>query len=178
MQRIVRTAAPTLALLGLLSAPAAAQDAGANPADVGTLDGIVHAVYDVISGPAGQARDWGRFRSLFYDGARLIPTGRRDGVGIARPWTVGEYIAQAGPGLERGGFFEREIGRVTERYGNIVHFMSAYESRRNADDPAPFQRGVNSFQLFYDGTRWWVITIFWQAESPDTPIPERLLGKP
>ncbi len=57
-------------------ATTATQTTPANPADVATMDAIVAAVYDVISGPAGK-RDWDRFRSLFIPGARLIPTGPR-----------------------------------------------------------------------------------------------------
>jgi len=148
----------------------------ARPADVESIDAIMRAVYDVISGPAGQARDWNRFRSLLAPGARLIPTGKRaDGAGVLRVWTAEEYIANAGVQLERSGFFEREIGRKMERYGNVVHLMSAYDSKRALSDPAPFARGVNSFQLFFDGTRWWVVTIYWEAETPGNPIPPALL---
>jgi hypothetical protein len=165
-------------LLGLPPS-GAAQTPAPRPEDVATIDGIMHAVYDVISGPAGQARDWNRFRSLFAPGARLVPTGR-DSAG--KPWmrtmTPDEYAQQSGPGLERNGFFEREIGRVMERYGNVVHLFSAYDSRRKADDPQPFARGINSFQLWWDGSRWWVVTIYWQGETPDHPIPPKYLGKP
>jgi len=188
---------PTLSAAGLVgalaAAPLRAQQAPprppvvatdslvpAVPADVASVDAIVAAVYDVISGPAGQPRNWNRFRSLFTPGARLIPTGRRSaGAGLIRPWTVEEYIANAGASLERSGFFERELGRKAERYGNIVHLMSAYDSRRTLADAAPFARGVNSFQLWSDGTRWWVVTVFWEAEGPGTPIPADLLrGRP
>jgi hypothetical protein len=151
----------------------------ARPADVATMDAIIAAVYDVISGPAGQGRDWDRMRSLFVPGARLIPTGRApDGAVRSRVLTVEEYIELAGPQLEKNGFFEREIGRVAEQYGSIAHLMSAYESRNRAEDPKPFVRGVNSFQLLHDGSRWWIVTIFWQPETPETPIPERLLTRP
>jgi hypothetical protein len=137
----------------------------------------MRAVYESISGPAGQKRDWDRFRTLMAPGARLIPTGRRaDGTGGMRVWTTEEYIQAATPGLEGGGFFEREIGRKLERYGNVVHLMSSYDSKRTLADPAPFQRGVNSFQLFFDGKRWWVVTIFWEPETPANPIPASLLN--
>ena len=150
----------------------------AKPEDVNSIDAIMKAVYDVISGPAGQKRDWNRMRSLFIPGARLIPTGRgQDGKHGARVWSLEEYITRAGPGLEEGGFFERELGRVEERYGNIVHLMSAYDSKRTAADEKPFARGVNSFQLMYDGSRWWVVTIYWQGETPDNPIPAKFLNK-
>lgn len=156
--------------------PPAAQPA-ARPKDVESIDGIMRAIYDVISGPAGQKRDWDRFRSLMAPGARLIPTGRRaDGTGGMRVWTAEEYIQTAGPQLEANGFFERELGRKLERYGNVVHLMSAYDSKRTLSDPAPFARGVNSFQLFFDGKRWWVVTIFWEQETPANPIPATLLN--
>ena len=162
-------------------APAAQEAAppAANPADVASPDAILAALYDVISGPAGQKRDWDRFRSLFTPGARLIPTGPRpgeagDGFG-ARVLTAEDYITRASTYLETNGFFEKEIARRTERFGNILHAFSTYESRHKADDPAPFSRGINSIQLFYDGKRWWVVTIFWQAETPETPIPKEYL---
>ncbi len=148
----------------------------ASPADVGSVSAILEAVYDVISGPAGEARDWDRMRSLFVPGARLIPTGRTQaGDARHRVLTLEEYIESSGPFLERNGFFEREIGRVSERYGNIVHAFSAYDSRRTAEDAEPFARGINSFQLWHDGSRWWVVSIFWEAETPENPIPEKYL---
>ena len=162
----------------LVASPGAAQDAppAPDPTDVESMDAIMAAVYDVISGPAGEARDWDRFRSLFAPQARLIPTGRApDGSVRHQVLDVEGYIEAAGPGLEANGFFEAELGRVVERYGPVVHLMSAYDSRQNADDPEPFARGVNSFQLFDDGERWWVMTIFWASETPDNPIPERFL---
>ena len=149
----------------------------ANPRDVESIDAIIAAVYDVISGPAGQPRDWNRFRSLMSPHARLIPTGisRATGQAVHPALTADEYVSQVGPQLESGGFYERELGRKVERYGNIVHLMSAYDSKRTLQDAQPFTRGVNSFQLWFDGRRWWVLTIFWEAESPNTPIPAELL---
>jgi hypothetical protein len=157
------------------AAPAASTPA-ANPADVASIDAILAALYDVISGPAGQKRNWDRMRSLFVPGARLMPTGRRpDGTGGMQVWTVDEYISRVGPRLEEMGFFERELARRTERYGNIVHAFSTYDSKRAASDPQPFARGINSIQLWNDGRRWWVVTVFWEGERPDNPIPEKYL---
>ncbi|HKJ01125.1 MAG TPA: hypothetical protein VJ997_01685 [Longimicrobiales bacterium] len=169
--------ATPLAVLALVAAlvatPLTAQ--APDPDDVSSIDGIIAAVYDVISGPAGQARDWDRWRSLFMDGARLIPVGRaQDGSVGHRVMTPEEYVSGAG-GLERNGFFEQEIGRVQESFGQIAHLFSTYESRRNRDDAQPFARGINSFQLFNDGTRWWVVSIMWNAEGPGNPIPARYI---
>ncbi|MBA3726039.1 MAG: hypothetical protein H0W86_06205 [Armatimonadetes bacterium] len=144
--------------------------------DVESIDAIVEAVYDVISGPAGKERDWERMRSLFLPDARMIAVGKRqNGDVVRRSMSVEDYIENSGPILKERGFFEKEIARRTEHYGNIAHVFSTYEARAKADDEKPFMRGINSFQLFDDGKRWWVVTIFWQAEDPATPLPNKYL---
>lgn len=171
---VLALAAPAVAQTPLAPAPVVAPSPApaANPADVASPEAIVAALYDVISGDAGVARDWDRFRSLFHPTARLMPTGvNREGVGVARAITPEEYITLAGPTLVGEGFHERAIAGRTERFGHIVHVWSTYEGLRSLSDPTPFVRGINSFQLFHDGSRWWVMTIYWQAETPQTPIP-------
>lgn len=148
----------------------------ADPKDVSSPEALIAAVYDVISGPAGQKRNWDRMRTLFGQDARMIATGKRQGGEITRRvMSVEDYINSSGPYLERDGFFEKEIGSTKEQFGNIVHVFSAYETKRTAKDEKPFMRGINSIQLWNDGKRWWVITILWQSESADTPIPEKYL---
>jgi hypothetical protein len=191
------TALHTLVLAGTLALgcaafqPAAAQAAAApgaagaaqsatpaaRPADVDSMDAIMAAVYDVISGPKGQKRDWDRMRSLFVPGARLIPT-RADTSGITKTsmLSVDDYIQRATPALEGEGFFERETHRTVERFGAIAQVFSTYESRHAATDAKPFQRGINSFQLLFDGQRWWVVNIYWQAASAELPIPRQYGG--
>jgi hypothetical protein len=147
-----------------------------NPVDVASIDSIIAAVYDVISGPAGKKRDWDRMRSLFLPGARLIPTGPRPTGGYgSRVLAVDDYIQRSSPFFEKEGFYEKEAVRRTETFGNIAHVFSTYESRHSPDDPKPFQRGINSFQLMNDGQRWWVVTIFWQGEDQKNPLPEKYL---
>lgn len=149
----------------------------ADPKDVASLDSIMKAVYEVISGDAGQKRDWDRFRSLFHPDAKLIPTGKnaQTGVTAARFMTPNDYVTRSGPVLERDGFHERELARHVDIYGNIAQVFSTYHAFRKADDKTPFLRGINSFQLMNDGKRWWVISIYWQAETPDNKIPEKYL---
>jgi hypothetical protein len=145
--------------------------------DVESIDAIIAAAYDVISGPVGQKRDWNRERLLFYPGARLIPTakpGANDGL-APQILDVDGFIARVEPYFAEHGFFETEIARRTEQFGHIAHVWSTYESRHSADDPKPFMRGINSFQLFYDGNRWWIVNIFWQQESAADPISEEYL---
>jgi hypothetical protein len=158
-------------------AQAAAPQPAAKPADVASPDAILAATYDVISGPAGQQRDWDRFRSLFVPGARLIPVvAKKTGSGLeTRMITPDEYAKFADAYFQKNGFAEREIARTAERYGNIMQIFSTYESRHDAKDAQPFARGINSFQLFYDGTRWWVVTIYWLEETPENPLPKEFL---
>ncbi len=147
----------------------------ANPADVQSVDAILGALYEVISGPAGQPRDWNRFRSLFIPDARLIPTHHsKTGPGAdVLPLTVEQYQERATP-LLAAGFFERGIHNTTESFGDVVHVFSTYESRKSKDGK-PFQRGINSIQLLKDGNRYWVVTVFWDAETPTNPIPAKYL---
>ena len=174
----MRHSFPFILVLALAaSLPASAQPVpddwpAATSGDVATVDAIVASVYDAISGPAGP-RDWDRFRSLFHPGARLIPIARSGE--YPTYFGVDEYVARAGASFSERAFFEKEIHRVTEEYGPLVHLFSTYESRDAADATEPFARGINSFQLMYDGTRWWVVNVFWLAESESSPIPARYL---
>jgi hypothetical protein len=77
--------------------------------------------------------------------------------------------------LEKNGFHEREVARHVDQYGNIAQVFSTYASFHKSDDKDPFMRGINSFQLFNDGKRWWVVTIYWQAETKEVPIPAEYL---
>ena len=148
------------------------------PDDTSSSDKILAALYDVISGPAGQKRDWERMKSLFLPGARMMGTGRRpNGTYGHRSMTIDEYITANAKFIEDGGFFEKEIGRHTDSYGGILHVFSAYEARRAANEEKPFMRGINSIQLWNDGTRWWIVNVFWQSENQQEPLPAQYLNK-
>ena len=147
----------------------------ARPGDVDTIDHIIAATYDVISGPPGP-RDWDRFRSLFYPDARLIGSARRDGKIVARPRTADGYMQGAGEFFKKEGFFERGIHNDVQQFDHMAQVWSTYESRHEKDGK-PFTRGINSFQLLFDGTRWWIVNIYWQDEDPAHPIPSQYLPK-
>ncbi len=151
----------------------------ADPSDVESIEAIVAAAYDVISGPAGKKRDWKRERSLFISGARLIPTavdaGRNDVDLAPQVLDVDAYIARVEPYFATAGFYENEVARRVEQFGQIAHVWSTYESRHDPNDAKPFMRGINSIQLFNDGSRWWILSIYWQHESPQHAIPEEYL---
>jgi hypothetical protein len=159
--------------------PAAAPSAtvprsSARPGDADSIDHIIAAVYDAISGPAGP-RDWDRFRSFFYPGARMIPSRRDDkGAVTARVSSPDEYATRAQDFFSKEGFFENSVANRVEQWDHIAHVWSTYESR-HAKGEKPFARGINSFQLLNDGTRWWILTIYWESEDPSHPLPEKYL---
>lgn len=176
-RRIVAPAALLAVALGLAAQDPAPATPKANPDDVKSVDAIVAALYDVISGDAGEERDWERFRSLFAPGARLIPAvATPEGGSRARVLTPEDFAKLAGDATKKQGFHESEIARHTEAFGNIAHVWSTYESRRAKDQP-PFSRGINSIHLMKDGDRWHVVTIYWDSERPDNPIPKEFLPK-
>lgn len=140
----------------------------ANPADVGTVEALVRASYEVLSGPANQPRDWDRDRSLYLPSANLVSMWDEAGTAHGRFLTPEQFRAEfrAGPGLE-----EYEVGRRVEFFGNIAQVRSVAEIRQPPGGPVT-ARSVNYFHLTWDGTRWWIAGLVWQRESPESPIPE------
>ena len=143
-------------------------------ADGDSVDTMVRAVYDVISGPAG-TRDWTRFRLLFADGARMIPVRVTPEGAAPALTTVEEYITRAGASFEKNAFYESEVARRVETFGNIAHVFSTYESR-HAPGEKPFARGINSIQLVKVGKSWKVMTILWDSERDGNPLPAKYLS--
>ena len=192
LKTIVLRSLAGAALATLPAPPAAAQQTPAAAAsdpfagipaakaeDVASLDAILAALYGTISGDVGQKRDWDRFRSLFYPGAKLVPTGvpKDSDVARARMLTPEDYIARSGPLLERIGFHEIEIARKTDHFGHVAQVFSTYDGKsKSAEMPAI--RGINSIQLFHDGKRWWILNVFWMQESAKDPIPQAYLPAP
>jgi len=141
--------------------------------DVSSPESIVKALYDVISGDAQQPRNWNRFLFLFTADARLIPTQKnKEGKTVYRSITPAEYQVLFTKNVSS--FYERELSNRTEAYGNIVHVFSTYETKCEKEGNVA-DRGINSIQLFFDGTRYYVMTIFWSAESQGFPLPEKYL---
>jgi hypothetical protein len=138
--------------------------------DVSSQEGLLSAIYDVISGPAGD-RDWNRFRSLFLPQARLTRAGKNpDGNVTVNLMGVEDFVQLAGSAFKSEGFYEKPIVNRVQTFGNVAQVFSSYESR-HAPAEKPFTRGINSMQLLNDGKRWWVLSILWDSERADNPLP-------
>lgn len=162
-------AAVTLNILSIAPAPAAPV-----APDPTTIDGIISGVYELISGGIGEARDWETLRTLYYPGATMTHTQwGQDGKAIIVPGDLESWIAAVGYTEERG-FHETEIGRQIVEYGTVAHVFSTYEYR--TDDGTMEGRGINSFQLYFDGERYWIMSVMWSQEDDAHPIPGRFIG--
>jgi hypothetical protein len=154
-----------------------------NPSDVDSVEHLVSAIYDVISGPAGKPRDWDRFRALFLPDGRLgviradaapkdgLPA-RKSDVFFRQPET---YAQRNGEYFKTNGFFERGIANRVEEFGNLIQVWSTYESRHAEPDPTPFARGINSFQIVHAQGRYWIANIMWDDERPGLTLPQKYL---
>ena len=147
----------------------------AQPADVDSIDHILSALYNVISGPAHQSRDWVRMRSLFVPDARLNPVRATATSADVLQLSIDDYIRRASAIMEEEGFFEHSIYNEIAQFGDLVDIFSTYESRHAESDPKPFARGINSIQLLKDESRYWIVNILWDAERPGLTIPAAYL---
>jgi hypothetical protein len=154
------------------AADLAAKVPAAKPEDVKSVDAILGAIYDVISGPVGD-RDWKRFRSLFLPQARFTQVSAApDGSKVVIAWNVDEFVRDAGEVFAKEPFYEKAVVNRPESFGNETQVFSSYESRHSPTDK-PFERGINSIQLLNDGTRWWVLSILWDTEREGNPLPTK-----
>jgi hypothetical protein len=158
--------------------PVPVQKVSARADDVNSVEAIVKASYETISGGVGVARQWGRDESLFDPQVRFVAVERdpKSGAIVAMITTHQEFVDSADASVVKDGFTERELGHKIERFGNVATVLSSYEGK-NASTGKVVTRGVNIFQLYYDGKRWWILSMVWDQETPANPIPAELLPK-
>lgn len=163
------------AAMGYSQTAADSKSHEAAAADVASPESILKATYDVISGPAGKQRDWDRLRSLCVQDVHFIVLAKPGSDQPVHSYDINAFVDAAQKALQSEGFYERSIANHEERWDRMAQVFSTYESRHNASDPKPFERGINSFQLANDGKRWWIVNIYWERETPEAPIPKKYL---
>ena len=148
------------------------------PGDVSSIDAIIKATYETISGGVGVPRQWGRDLTLFDPNARLLSPYADPKTGALKLFNAShqEYVDGGDPIMVRDGFTERELGRVVKQYGHVATVLSSYEGKFASTGKVEV-RGVNIFTLYNDGSRWWILSIIWDEEKPENPIPPELQPK-
>jgi hypothetical protein len=153
------------------------------PADALSVDSIVAALYASVSHAPDASPDFERMRGIFLYVGMFVPPVRpgQEITGSDVDGFVSRYERNSATRKEKGeaaqGFYEREIARRADCFGNVCQIFSTYESRHTASDAKPFERGVNSIQLVNDGSRWWIASVAWDVEKPEKPIPAQYLPK-
>jgi hypothetical protein len=150
----------------------------ARRSDVSTIEGIIKASYEAISGGVGVPRQWGRDRTLYDPQMRFVSLGKDPSSGkVTRSsGTEQQFADHADAYFMRVGFVEHELAHAIHRFGNVATVLSSYQGKETATN-RPADRGVNIFQLYNDGRRWWILSMVWDEERPDNPLPPELLPK-
>ncbi|HEX9150091.1 MAG TPA: hypothetical protein VF958_13090 [Thermoanaerobaculia bacterium] len=185
MRRFGLTVFSLLITTNIAAAQTPARRPAVSPPDAASVDAIVSALYGSVSHPSDAPPDFDRLRRIFLYVGMLVPPKTPE----AADFTVMDVdqfseryeksvAARKAKGEPPLGFFEREVSRRADCFGNICQIFSTYESRHAPADPTPFQRGINSIQLLRDGNRWWIASVVWDAERPDNPVPAQYLPSP
>jgi hypothetical protein len=172
MNRILLTWAFAAVLLPAALAQSSTPAAQSLCSPATTLDELIKAIDNAVSGPGNQDRTC--FRALFTADARLIPIRiAKDGTATPRILTVQDWIdAVAKRGSDA--FVEHQIKVRTESWAHLAHLWSTYTTT-DAQTGKQLDRGINSIQAVFDGKQWHVIEIVWQAETPAEPVPAQYL---
>ncbi|MCB9192126.1 MAG: hypothetical protein H6602_10715 [Flavobacteriales bacterium] len=137
------------------------------PEHTKTIDGIVNKGLEIISGEKGKVRDWDVFRNLFTPNATFAFVEQDTlGTGRYRSFSLEEFVRIGRRGYENNGFLEYELKKTVDEYNGIAHVFQGYYAKGHREE-----KGINSYQLYYDGTRWWITSILWASDENGVPIP-------
>ena len=167
-----RFLAPLSLTLAIFASPFAHAGSPSYPLadDVGSVDGIMKAYYEIVSGPGSHVRDVARDKSIHHPDARVYyPSSPGNGPARVTAMSVEEYHRASAPAFKEG-FYEKEIARTVQQFGPSIHVWSTYESRKTPDGPV-IERGINNLILLYDGKRYAILAETFGRETKDNPLP-------
>jgi hypothetical protein len=133
---------------------------------------ILVTFYQTLSGSAGRPRDWDRFRYLFHPSAIITSaTNDKNGKAVFNTMNVEQFIKYFDATHTSKGMYYEQMAHKVQSFGNIRQVFSTFRARRSLNDTKNLERGIQSFQLLYDGRRLWILSVVWDTESKDNPIP-------
>lgn len=143
---------------------------------VSSIDSIVTSVYKVVSGEKGEDRDWDLHRTIFHPDAQIVTNYVNDEGDYQIHFNdIEEYVDNYREYFKKNDLHEVDVNRKIEVFGNLAHVLSTFESYRKPDDSAPYKQGIASLQLYNDGERWWVVSMYYKNETDEDKIPEEYL---
>ena len=181
MSRIANAACLALLLASSLAAQTRSAAAAPGAADGASVDTILSALYASVSHGPDAEPDWDRLRAITLPVGMFIPPKKptEDIFTVLDVDAFQERVRKGATAMKAKGestsFYEREVSRHTDCFGNVCQIFSTYEGRKLATDEKPFVRGINSIQLVNDGHRWWIASVAWDTERADNPIPPQYL---
>lgn len=161
-------------LVGALLQPkASAQTSQVNKA-FDTPEGLITAIYDAVTFPAGRTPDWEYVRSMFIEEAIVVLRTSPDGSTV---FSVDGFVQDFVTFIEEGnvtetGFTEDVIKMNTMTFGDIAHVLVLFES--SIPGKRPPTPGVDSFQLIRRDGRWWIASVTNERPAEGRPIPDEL----
>lgn len=145
-------------------------------AKVSSIDSIVTSIYEVVSGKKGEERDWELHRTIFHPEANIISNYvNEQGEYKIHFNDIEGYIETYSDYFKANDLYEVDVNRKVEVFGNMAHVLSTFESYNTPDEETPFKRGVASIQLYNDGERWWVLSMYYKNETETDKIPSEYL---
>lgn len=145
-------------------------------ANVSSIDSIVTSIYEVVSGKKGEERDWGLHRKIFHPEAKIITNYVNDQGRYQIHFNgVEEYVDTYREYFKNNNLHEVDVNRKVEIFGNMAHVLSTFESYNTPDESTPYKQGIASIQLYNDGERWWVLSMYYKNENEKDKIPTKYL---
>jgi len=122
--------------------------------------------YQIISGRAGEKRNWEEFKQIFIPGALLSSAATKSNENSKSViWNVDSYIQHLSLFLSANDFFERGYDYKIESTTNIAHVFSKYEARKTKDDSEILKRGINYIRLVKHEEVWKIVSMIWEDKN-------------
>lgn len=137
--------------------------------DTKTIDGLMKASYEVVSGEKGAKRQWERDNHLHHPKAVYSYFDRKKQKQATM--TLQEFHKETDEMVFNTAFYENEINREVRVFGNIAHVWSTYETRLEKGGKVE-RRGINSIQLIFENNRWYIISWTFSGETDKDIIPK------
>ncbi|WP_312923900.1 hypothetical protein [Empedobacter brevis] len=137
--------------------------------DAKTIEALMKASYEVVSGEKGAKRQWERDHYLHHPKAVYSYFDRKKQEQVTM--TLQEFHKETDEMVFNTAFYENEINREVRVFGNVAHVWSTYETRLEKGGKVE-RRGINSIQLIFENNRWYIISWTFSGETDQNIIPK------